>query len=158
MLTRQNMCIQPSMTFKIGLRFRGFIEIAWFPYGWLPSVDVDKHYDGSPSKVRQYTWRTNLDLTRRKQLNNTNNLLHHLFCKPFLLAIVCNEMGDNKIYYVNCHENLHFLYEVLKSLINFLVDTLADWIKFIIDLGLFLFRNSKIIACLDVSPYMRRTR
>ena len=30
---------------------QGFIEIAWFPYGWLPSVDVDKHYDGSPSKI-----------------------------------------------------------------------------------------------------------
>ena len=30
---------------------QGFIEIACFPYGRLPSVDVDKHYDGSPSNL-----------------------------------------------------------------------------------------------------------
>ena len=47
MLTGQNMCIQPSMTLKYGQRF---IEITCFPYGQLPSVDVDKHHDGCPSK------------------------------------------------------------------------------------------------------------
>ena len=31
--------------------YQGFIEIASFPYGQLPSVDVDKHHDGCPSKV-----------------------------------------------------------------------------------------------------------
>ena len=30
---------------------QGFIEIAWFPYGQLPSVDVDKHHAGCPSKL-----------------------------------------------------------------------------------------------------------
>ena len=39
MLTGQNMCIQPCMTLN-----------ACFTYGQLPSVDVDKHHDGCPSK------------------------------------------------------------------------------------------------------------
>ena len=30
---------------------QGFIEIACFPYGQLPSVDVDKHHAGCPSKL-----------------------------------------------------------------------------------------------------------
>ena len=30
---------------------QGFIEIA---YGQLPSIDVDKHHDGSPSKRSMY--------------------------------------------------------------------------------------------------------
>ena len=51
MLTRQNMCIKPSMTFKI-IMVQGFIEIACFPYGQLPSIDVDKHHNGCPSKCR----------------------------------------------------------------------------------------------------------
>ena len=45
-LTRQNMGIQPSMTFQIW-----FFETACFPYGRLPSVGVDRHHDGCPSKL-----------------------------------------------------------------------------------------------------------
>ena len=47
MLTGQNMCIQPSMTLKYGSEV---YQNCIFPYGQLPSVDVDKHHDGSPSK------------------------------------------------------------------------------------------------------------
>ena len=47
MLTRQNICIQLSMTFKILLR--GFIEIACFPYGQLPRVDVGAPATCSPA-------------------------------------------------------------------------------------------------------------
>ena len=32
-----------------------FIENACFPYRQLPSVDVDKHHDGSPSKLDHLT-------------------------------------------------------------------------------------------------------
>ena len=53
--TEHNMCIQPSMTFKIWFKLQVFIEIACFPYGQLPSVEVDKHHDGCPSKVA-YIW------------------------------------------------------------------------------------------------------
>ena len=37
------------MPFKNNIQ--GFIKIARFPYGQPPSVDVDKHHDGSPSKM-----------------------------------------------------------------------------------------------------------
>ena len=47
MLTGQNMCIQPSLTLKYSSEV---YEITCFPYGQLPSVDVDKHHDGCPSK------------------------------------------------------------------------------------------------------------
>ena len=50
MLTRQNKCIQPSMTFKI--LFRSLWKLHVFLMGQLPSVDADKHHDGSPSKNR----------------------------------------------------------------------------------------------------------
>ena len=48
MLTRQNMCIQPSLTFKIW--FRSLSKLR-FPYGQLPSVWVPQ----------QVTYRTYLE-------------------------------------------------------------------------------------------------
>ena len=30
---------------------QGFIKNACFPYGHFPSIDVDKHHDGSPSRI-----------------------------------------------------------------------------------------------------------
>ena len=38
---------------------QGFIEIA---YGQLPSVDVDTHHDGSPSKQSRPTYKVGLTL------------------------------------------------------------------------------------------------
>ena len=47
MLTGQNMCIQPSMALIYGSEvYRNCMFFLW----QLPSVDVDKHHDGCPSK------------------------------------------------------------------------------------------------------------